>query len=129
MAAEILKNSASKITISQLGETVEKIVAVATLLTSALKYISKGHINSLVMVVFYCRSSSLSDLAAHTDSIETQIKTVLKVSKKVAKECTRRVISESIEDKLSKMEVLSHQLCHVTKVKLKHCQGEGQVWQ
>ena len=37
VAAEILKNSASKITISQLGETVEKIVAVATLLTSALR--------------------------------------------------------------------------------------------
>ena len=75
------------------------------------------------------RSSSLSDLAAHTDSIKTQIKTVLKVSKKVAEECicTKRAISESIEGKLSKMDILSHQLCQVTKVKLKHCQGEGQV--
>ena len=79
------------------------------------------------MVVFCCRSSSLSDLAAHTNSIKTQIKTMLKVSKKVAEECTRRAISLSIEDKLSKMEALSHQLCQVTKVKLKHCQGEGQV--
>ena len=79
------------------------------------------------MVVFYCRSSSLSDLAAHSDSIKAQIKTVLEVSKKVAGECTRRAISKSIEDKLSKMEVLSHQLCQVTKVKLKHCQGEGEL--
>ena len=79
------------------------------------------------MIVFQHRSSSLSDLAAHTDSIMTQIKTVLKVSKKVAKECTRKTIRKGIEDKLSKIEVLSHQLCQVTKVKLKYCQGEGQV--
>ena len=49
---------------------------------------------------------------------------MLKVSKKVAEECTRKAISKSIEDKLSKMEVLSHQLCQVTKVKLKYSQGE-----
>ena len=37
VAAEILKKSASEVTISQLGETVEKIVAISTLLTSALR--------------------------------------------------------------------------------------------
>ena len=77
--------------------------------------------------VFLHRSSSLSDLAAHMDSIETQIKTVLKVSKKVAKECTISTIRKSIEDKISLMEVLLHQFCQVTKVKLKHCKGGGQV--
>ena len=61
----------------------------------------------------------------HIDSIETQIKTVLEVSKKVAEDCTRKAISKSIEDKLSKVKVLSHQLCRVTKVKLKFCRGEG----
>ena len=71
------------------------------------------------------RSSSLGDMATQTDSIKAQIKTVLEVSKKVAKQCTRRAISEEIKVKLSKIMVLSHQLCHVTKVKFKHCHGEG----
>ena len=85
-----------------------------------------------IMFSLYChylnyRSSSLSDLATHTDSIEMEIKTVLEVSRRVAKECTRHAISKRIEISLSKMETLSHQLCQVTKVKLKHCQGEGGV--
>ena len=38
--------------------------------------------------------------------------------------CGRVIIKERIVANLSKMEVLSHQLCLVTKVKLKHCPGE-----
>ena len=73
------------------------------------------------------RSSSLSDLAAHTDSIKTHTETVLTISRRVADESTRHTISESIGASLSKMELLSHQLCQVAKIKLKHCQGGG-MW-
>ena len=67
-------------------------------------------------------------MAAHTDLIKSQIKTVLEVSKKVAKQSTRRAICEEIRVKLSKIMSLSHQLCQVTKVKFKHCGGEGREY-
>ena len=75
--------------------------------------------------VALCRLSSLSELSIQTDAIKTEIGTVVKISRRVAEECTRHTISESIKASLSKMEVLSHQLCQVTKVKLKYCQGDG----
>ena len=51
--------------------------------------------------------------------------TVVGISKRVTEECARRSVSDSIEASLSEIEVLSHQLCLVTKVKLKHSQGEN----
>ena len=66
----------------------------------------------------------MSDLATHTDSIKAEIMIVLKVTRRVAEECTRQTISETIGANLSKVEALSHQLCQVAKVKLKHCRGE-----
>ena len=74
------------------------------------------------------RSSSLSELAVHTDSIKTHVETVLTVSRRVADECTRHAISESIGASLSKMELLSHQLCQIARIKLKHCQGWVNVY-
>ena len=79
---------------------------------------------SLTARCLYYRSSSLSELAVHTDSLKTEVRSVLTITRKVAEECTRHTISESIEANLSKMEALSHQLCQVTMVKLRHCQGE-----
>ena len=73
----------------------------------------------------HLRSSSLSELTAHTDSIRTEIKAVLVVTRRVVQECTVQSISENMGASLSKMETLSHQLCHVTKVKLRYCLGEN----
>ena len=47
------------------------------------------------------------------------------ISKRVAEECTRPTIRDSIEARLSEIELLSHQLCLVTKVKLKHSAGKN----
>ena len=76
-------------------------------------------------IFFQCNSSSssLRVLAAHTDSIKVEVQTVLSVSRKVAEECSIRSIKDDVVDSLSNIEALSHQLCLVTKVKLKHCQG------
>ena len=71
------------------------------------------------------RSSCLTDLAANTDAIENEVAAVVRISRRVAEECTRQIISESIGASLSKMEALSHQLCQVAKVKLKHSQGKN----
>ena len=62
-------------------------------------------------------------LTAHTDTIETKVRTILNVSRKVADECTIVSIKADIEASLSMIEALSHQLCQVTKVKLKNCKG------
>ncbi len=71
------------------------------------------------------RSSSLSELTVHTDSIRTEIASVLVVTRRVVEECTVQSISENIGANLSKMEALSHQLCLVAKVKLRHSLGEN----
>ena len=71
----------------------------------------------------FCRSSSLCGLSAHTDSIKTEVGTVVRISKKVAEECIRHTISGNIRVSVSKMEVLSHLLCQVSKVKVKNCHG------
>ena len=74
--------------------------------------------------ILYSSSSSLGVLGAHTEAIKVEVLSVIDVSRKVAKECSIRSIKADIEASLSKMEALSHQLCQVTKVKLKHCQGQ-----
>ena len=71
-----------------------------------------------------CRSSSLTDLAVHLDHIKPEIETVLMVARRLAEECTQQFRSNSMKSSISKIEVLSHQLFQVTKVKLKHCQGD-----
>ncbi len=71
------------------------------------------------------RSSSLSELSSHTESLQTEIVSVLGVTRRVAEECSIQSISDSIEARVSKMNTLSHQLCHVTRVKLRYCQGES----
>ena len=72
----------------------------------------------------YRSSSSLGDLAEHTDLIKDEVQSVIGVSRKVAEECSIQYIKADIEANLSMMEALSHQLCQVTKVKFKHCQGQ-----
>ena len=69
-------------------------------------------------------SSSLGVLAAHTDLIKVEVQTVLSVSRKVAEDCSIQSIKDDVVSGLLKMEALSHQLCQVTKVKLKHCEGQ-----
>ena len=71
------------------------------------------------------RLSSLSELSIRTDAIKTEVVTVVRISRTVAEQCTRPSISENIGASLSTMELLSHQLCQVTKVKLKQCQGDS----
>ena len=77
-----------------------------------------------ILFEYNSSSSSLGVLAAHTDSIKVEVQTVLSVSRKVAEECSIQSVKDDVVASLSKMEALSHQLCLVTKVKLKHCQGE-----
>ena len=69
-------------------------------------------------------SPSLGVLVAHTDSIKVEVQSVIDVSKKVAEDCSILTIKADIEASLSMVESLSHQLCLVTKIKLKHCQGQ-----
>ncbi len=71
------------------------------------------------------RSSSLSELTGHTMSIQTEIESVLGVTRRVAEECKIQTISDNIRASLSKMSILSHQLCHVARVRLRHCEGES----
>ena len=73
----------------------------------------------------HLRSSSLSELTAHTDSIRTEIKSVLVVTRRVVEECTVQSIRANMRASLSKMETLSHQLCMVAKVKLRNCLGKN----
>ena len=80
--------------------------------------------HSVIYNISYLRSSSLSELAAHTDSILAEIASIVVVTRRVVDECSIQGISENIAAGLSKVETLSHQLCLVAKVKLKHCQSE-----
>ncbi|XP_064384780.1 uncharacterized protein LOC135333688 [Halichondria panicea] len=105
-ATEVLRRTVGEMTTSQLGSTVETVLSLMEKMTTALQ------------------SSSLSELTAHTDSIRTEIKAVLVVTRRVVQECTVQSISENIEASLSKMETLSHQLCKVAKVKLRYCQED-----
>ncbi|XP_064385076.1 uncharacterized protein LOC135333972 [Halichondria panicea] len=102
-ATDELRRSALAVSDTQLGSTVKSVVSLMERLTAAL------------------RSSSLSELTAHTDSIRTEIKAVLVVTRRVVQECTVQSISANMRASLSKMETLSHQLCHVTKVKIRYC--------
>ncbi len=71
------------------------------------------------------RSSSLSELTGHTESIQTEIVSLLEVTRRVTEECSIQSISDNIESSFSKMDALSHQLCHVARVRLHYCQGES----
>ncbi len=73
----------------------------------------------------HLRSSSLSELTGHTDSIRTEIKSVLVVTRRVVEECTVQSIRVNMRASLSKMETLSHQLYMVVKVKLRNCLGKN----
>ncbi len=73
----------------------------------------------------HLRSSSLSELTGHTDSIRTEIKAVFVATRRVVQECTVQSISENMGASLSKMETLSHQLYIVAKVKLRNCLGKN----
>ncbi|XP_064385072.1 uncharacterized protein LOC135333968 isoform X2 [Halichondria panicea] len=107
-ATEVLRRTVGEMTTSQLGSTVETVLSLMEKMTTALQ------------------SSSLSELTAYTDSIRTEIKAVLVVTRRVVQECTVQSISENMGASLSKMETLSHQLCHVTKVKLRYCLDQSE---
>ncbi|XP_064384748.1 uncharacterized protein LOC135333670 isoform X2 [Halichondria panicea] len=102
-ATEVLRRTVGEMTTSQLGSTVESVLSLMEKMTTALQ------------------SSSLSELTGHTDSIRTEIASVLVVTRRVVQECTVQSISENMGASLSKMETLSHQLCMVAKVKLRNC--------
>ncbi|XP_064404111.1 uncharacterized protein LOC135349511 isoform X2 [Halichondria panicea] len=102
-ATDELRRSALAVSDTQLGSTVKSVVSLMERMTAAL------------------RSSSLSELTGHTDSIRTEIASVLVVTRRVVEECTVQSISENMGASLSKMETLSHQLCQVAKVKLRYC--------
>ncbi|XP_064384751.1 uncharacterized protein LOC135333672 isoform X2 [Halichondria panicea] len=102
-ATDELRRSALAVSDTQLGSTVKSVVSLMERMTAAL------------------RASSLSELTGHTDSIRTEIKAVLVVTRRVVEECTVQSISENMGASLSKMETLSHQLCMVAKVKLRNC--------
>ncbi len=80
---------------------------------------------STLLTTHHLRSSSLSELTAHTESIQTEIVSVRGVTRKVAEECTIQSISDNIGASLSKMTSLSQQLCQVARVRLPSCQGEN----
>ncbi|XP_064388722.1 uncharacterized protein LOC135336790 isoform X2 [Halichondria panicea] len=107
-ATEGLRRTVSEMTTSQIGCTVESVLLLVVKMTTALQ------------------SSSLSELAAHTDSILAEIASVVVVTRRAVNECSIQSISENIAASLSKMETLSHQLCLVAKVKLKHCQNQSE---
>ncbi len=112
---------------SQLGSTVESVLSLVEKMTTLLQWdvLLFWWSHCRIYDISHLRSSSLSELAAHTDAIRTEIASVLVVTKKVVEECAIQSINQNIEASLSKMESLSHQLCLVAKVKLKHCQGEN----
>ncbi|XP_064385275.1 uncharacterized protein LOC135334138 [Halichondria panicea] len=107
-ATEVLRRTVGEMTTSQLGSTVDTVLSLMEKMTAALQ------------------SSSLSELTAHTDSIRTEIKAVLVVTRRVVQECTVQSISENMGASLSKMEILSHQLCHVARVKLRYCLDQSE---
>ncbi len=71
------------------------------------------------------RSSSLNELTGYTESIQTEIVSVLEMTRIVAEECSIQSISDNIEASLPKIDTLFHQLCHVARVRLHYCQGES----
>ncbi|XP_064384971.1 uncharacterized protein LOC135333882 isoform X4 [Halichondria panicea] len=105
-ATDELRRSALAVSDTQLGFTVKSVVSLMERMTAAL------------------RASSLSEVTDHTDSIRTEIASVLVVTRRVVEECTVQSISENMGASLSKMETLSHQLCMVAKVKLRNCQED-----
>ncbi|XP_064389780.1 uncharacterized protein LOC135337741 isoform X5 [Halichondria panicea] len=107
-ATDELRRSALAVNNTQLSSTVKSVVSLMERMTAAL------------------RSSSLSELTGHTDSIRTEIASVLVVTRRVVQECTVQSISENMRASLSKMETLSHQLCQVTKVKLRYCLDQSE---
>ncbi len=80
----------------------------------------------MYLLISHLRSSSLSELAAHTDSIQTEIESVLVVTRRVVEDCTLQSIkSEKIGANLSKIDDLSRQFCMVVRAKRRHCQSEN----
>ncbi len=77
----------------------------------------------MYLLISHLRSSSLSELAALTDSIRTEIESVLVVTRRVVEDCTLQ--SENIGANLSKIDDLSRQFCMVARAKRRHCQGEN----
>ncbi len=110
-------------TTSQLGSTVESVLSLIEKMTTALQW-DVYYFNGQTEYA-HLRSSSLSELRAHIDSIRTEIASVILLTRKIVVECTVQIIRKNMEASLSKMELLSHQLCQVTKVKVRHCQGEN----
>ena len=95
------------------------VECVVTLVT-----MSDSYTNIHVIFPSSSSSSSLEVLVAHADSIKVEVQSVIDVSRKVADECSIPTIKADIEANLAMVEALSHQLCLLTKVKLKHCQGQ-----
>ncbi len=69
------------------------------------------------------RSSPLSELTAYTESIQTEIASVLRVTRKVAEECTIQSISDDIASSILDALALSHHLWFVSKIRFKYCEG------
>ncbi|XP_064384769.1 uncharacterized protein LOC135333680 isoform X3 [Halichondria panicea] len=106
-ATEVLRRTVSEITTtSQLGPSVESVLSLMEKMATALQ------------------SSSLSELAALTDSIRTEIESVLVVTRRVVEDCTLQ--SENIGANLSKIDDLSRQFCMVARAKRRHCQDQSE---
>ncbi len=118
-------------TSSQLSTSVESVLSLVDKMTTALQWdISISNVSTVLTTHnHHLRSSSLSELTAHTKSIHSDIASVIGVTRKVAEECTIRSISDNIKASLSKMTTLSHQLFHVARVRLRYCQGENMCLQ
>ena len=103
-------------TSSQLSSSVESVLSLVEKMTTALQWDSStSNVSILFTTVDHLRSSSLSELTGHTESIQTEIVSVLEVTRTVVEECTIQSLSNNIKASLSKMSTLSHQLCHVAR--------------
>ncbi|XP_064385034.1 uncharacterized protein LOC135333939 isoform X4 [Halichondria panicea] len=107
-ATDELRRSALAVSGTQLGSTVKSVVSLMERMIAAL------------------RSYSLSELTGHTDSIRTEIASVLVVTRRVVEECTVQSISENMGASLSKMNTLSHQLRRLVRVKLRYCLDQSE---
>ncbi len=137
-ATEKLRKSTLTVSDVKLGSTVKSMVSLMERMTASLRFglarlndcmhvYNESYNYSVIisLLVSIHRSSSLSELTGHIESIQTEIVSVLEVTRRFAKECSIQSISDNIESGVSKMDTLSHQLCHVARVRLHYCQGES----
>lgn len=81
------------------------------------------HATRISILSVYSTSSSLEELAQHTESIQGKVVLLVSKAKKVADGCTIQYIKARIEDKLPEVKTVSHTFNHVAKVRLRNCKG------